>query len=288
MKPQIHPAAEIGLVSLKIKNLERSIAFYTDVIGLKLLKQEGRQAEMTADGITPLLILREIKDALVLPERSGAGLYHFAILVPDRASLGLVVRNLIRHNVPVGQGDHMVSEALYLNDPDNNGIEIYADRPRETWKRDSKGHYVMGTDPVDVEGLLAASEHLQWAGLPAGTVIGHVHFHVSDLKTAEQFYVNLLGFDITAFYGSMALFVSAGGYHHHIGLNTWAGVGVPPVPENAAGIDYFTLRLPDQKELDAVVTRLAEGGYSITQRDGALFVKDPFNIGIMLESKSNG
>jgi catechol 2,3-dioxygenase len=288
LKPQIHQATDIGLVSLKIKNLDRSIAFYTEVIGLKVLKQEGRQAEMTADGVHPLLILREIEDALVLPERSGAGLYHFAILVPDRASLGLVVRNLVSHNVPVGQGDHLVSEALYLNDPDNNGIEIYADRPRETWKRDSRGHYVMGTDPVDVEGLLAVSEHLQWAGLPAGTVIGHVHFHVSDLKDAEQFYVNLLGFDITAFYGSMALFVSAGGYHHHIGLNTWAGVGAPPVPENAAGIDYFTLRLPDQKELDAVATRLTESGYSITQRDGAVFVKDPFNIGIKLESRSNG
>ncbi|MFB5758770.1 VOC family protein [Paenibacillus medicaginis] len=287
MKSQIHPATDIGLVSLKIKNLERSITFYTEVIGLKVLKQEGRLAEMTADGVTPLLILREIEDALVLPERSGAGLYHFAILVPDRASLGLAVRNLIRHNVPVGQGDHIVSEALYLSDPDNNGIEIYADRPRETWERDSRGHYVMGTDPVDVEGLLAASEHLQWTGLPAGTVIGHVHFHVSDLKDAEQFYVNLLGFDITAFYGSMALFISAGGYHHHIGLNTWAGVGVPPVPENAAGIDYFTLRLPDQKELDAVVTRLTESGYSITQRDGALFIKDPFNIGMKLEVKSN-
>ncbi|MFB5265570.1 VOC family protein [Paenibacillus enshidis] len=287
MTPQIHPATDIGLVSLKIKNLERSITFYTEVIGLKVLKQEGRQAEMTADGVKPLLILREIEDALVLPERSGAGLYHFAILVPDRASLGLAVRNLIRHNVPVGQGDHIVSEALYLSDPDNNGIEIYADRPRETWKRDSRGHYVMGTDPVDVEGLLAASEHLQWTGLPAGTVIGHVHFHVSDLKDAEQFYVNLLGFDITAFYGSMALFISAGGYHHHIGLNTWAGVGVPPVPENAAGIDYFTLRLPDQKELDAVVSRLTESGYSLTAHDGALLVKDPFNIGIKLEITSN-
>lgn len=287
MTPQIHPATDIGLVSLKIKNLKRSITFYTEVIGLKVLKQEGRQAEMTADGVKPLLILREIEDALVLPERSGAGLYHFAILVPDRASLGLAVRNLIRHNVPVGQGDHIVSEALYLSDPDNNGIEIYADRPRETWKRDSRGHYVMGTDPVDVEGLLAASEHLQWTGLPAGTVIGHVHFHVSDLKDAEQFYVNLLGFDITAFYGSMALFISAGGYHHHIGLNTWAGVGVPPVPENAAGIDYFTLRLPDQKELDAVVSRLTESGYSLTAHDGALLVKDPFNIGIKLEITSN-
>ncbi|MDP4098728.1 VOC family protein [Paenibacillus sp. P96] len=288
MKPQIHPATDIGLVSLKIKHLERSISFYTEVIGLKLLKREERRAEMTADGMKPLVILHEIDDALVLPERSGAGLYHFAILVPNRASLGLVVRNLIRNNIPVGQGDHTVSEALYLSDPDNNGIELYADRPRDTWKRDSTGHYVMGTDPVDVEGLLAVSDHMQWTGLPAGTVIGHVHFHVSNLQDAEQFYVNLLGFDITARYGSMALFISAGGYHHHIGLNTWAGEGAPPVPENAAGIDYFTLRLPDQTALDEVVTRLTESGYSLTQRAGGLFVKDPFNIGIRLEVKSNG
>lgn len=163
----------------------------------------------------------------VMPERSVSGLYHFAILVPDRTALGLALRNLIKYRIPVGQGDHLVSEALYLNDPDQNGIEIYADRPRDTWRRDESGEYIMSTDPVDVDGLLAISEGAEWRGLPPATRIGHVHFHVGDLREAERFYCQILGFEITAHYGGAALFVSAGGYHHHIGLNTWAGVGAP-------------------------------------------------------------
>ncbi|OAB43176.1 VOC family protein [Paenibacillus glacialis] len=285
MTKQIHPSTQIGLVKLKISDLKRSVAFYKEVVGLRILSQTENIAELTVDGNQPLLILEQIENAVILPERSVAGLYHFAILVPDRISLGLSLRNLIKFNVGVGQGDHLVSEALYINDPDNNGIEIYADRPKESWKRDVNGEYVMTTDPVDVDGLLAISEGKTWSGLSEDTIVGHVHFHVSDLQKTEAFYCGILGFDVTAHYGSMALFISAGGYHHHIGLNTWAGVGAPPAPHDAVGLDYFTLVLPNHEELDHVIVQLKDAGISVRYIDGGWFVKDPSNITIKLLSQ---
>jgi catechol 2,3-dioxygenase len=272
----------IGLVQLRVSNLERSIEFYRDVVGLSILRQSGREVEMTADGRSVLIILREIENAKVLRRNSAAGLYHFAILVPDRPSLGLVLRNLISSGIDIGQGDHLVSEALYIQDPDNNGIELYRDRPRDTWKKDAEGNYIMTTDPVDVDGLLAASEGLEWKGLPAGTVIGHVHFHVGDLGKAKEFYMNVLGFDLVANYGNAAMFISAGGYHHHIGLNIWAGQGAPAAPADAAGIDYFTLLLPSEEERSAVVKRVREAGYTVLEADRVPSFKDPWNIGIQL------
>ena len=288
MSAVLHPSTELGQVSLRIRDLAESVRFYTEVVGLKVLRQQGRTAELTADGNTSLLVLEEVEGLIRQRERSAAGLYHFAILVPDRPSLGLVVRNLAAFNVPVGQGDHLVSEALYISDPDNNGIEIYADRPRDTWKRDASGEIMMTTDPVDVEDLLAVSEGLEWNGLPAGTVIGHVHFHVSDLQAAKRFYCDIIGFELTAHYGSAALFISAGGYHHHIGLNVWAGVGVPNTPRNAAGMNYFTVVLPDKEELAAVSDRVRSAGLTVQERDGASYVLDPSDIEVRLVTASGG
>ncbi|QDY82735.1 VOC family protein [Paenibacillus polymyxa] len=282
MTAHLHDKTKIGQVSLKVSNLERSIQFYTEIVGLQLLRQTADIAELTVDGKHPLLILNYVENAVILPRQSAAGLYHFAILLPNRVALGLSLRNLLAHEIEIGQGDHDVSEALYIHDPDNNGIEIYADRPRDQWKKDANGYYMMGTDPVDAEGLIAISENLPWQGLPQGTVIGHVHFHVSNLLTAQQFYCDVLGFDITCRYGSSALFVSAGGYHHHMGLNIWAGEGAPPAPEQAAGLNYFELIVPDQQELDAITARLAAAGYGWQERDGAIYVTDPFRIQIKL------
>jgi catechol 2,3-dioxygenase len=282
MVKKIHPNTQIGYVKLKISDLKRSLVFYTEIIGLRVLNLTENAAELTVDGKEPILILEQIENAVILPERSVAGLYHFAILVPGRISLGLSLRNLMNHDISVGQGDHLVSEALYLSDPDGNGIEIYADRPRESWKRDTQGQYVMTTDPVDVDGLLAISDGKDWNGLSEGTIIGHVHFHVSDLQKAEEFYCRILGLDMTAHYGEMALFVSAGGYHHHIGLNTWAGVGAPPAPDYAVGLDYFTFILPNQDELESVIEQFRKAAIPVTHRDGGWFVKDPSNISIKL------
>ncbi|MNW43273.1 Catechol-2,3-dioxygenase [compost metagenome] len=278
----IHPAAQIGVVQLKVRDLDRSVAFYQEVIGFQVLRQNGTIAELTADGKTPLLILEADQRYRVLPERSVSGLYHFAILVPDQVTLGLALRNLIRHQIPVGQGDHLVSEALYLNDPDQNGIEIYADRPRDTWQKNASGEVKMTTDPVDVENLLNLSEQAEWNGLPEGTRMGHVHLHVGDLTQAEQFYCGILGFEVTAHYGAAALFVSAGGYHHHIGLNLWAGKGAPPAPEDAVGIRYFTTELPDIPALEAVESRLAEAKVAYKREGNELRLSDPFGIGIRL------
>ena len=273
---------EIGLVQIRVSHLERSLTFYQNVVGLKILRQHGREVEMTADGEHALLVLREIEQAQVLRRNSAAGLYHFAILLPDRPSLGLALRNLVDSGIHIGQGDHLVSEALYIQDPDNNGIEIYRDRPRDTWQHDGNGDVVMTTDPVDVDGLLAASEGLEWTGLPAGTVIGHVHFHVGDLVEAAKFYVDALGFVPTTQYGDSALFISAGGYHHHMGLNIWAGQGAPAAPANTPGIDYFTLLLPSSQDVTEVAERVKHAGYRVAVTEGITTVTDPWNIGIQL------
>ncbi|GAB6926858.1 catechol 2,3-dioxygenase [Paenibacillus sp. JCM 10914] len=281
MKAIIHPSIKLGPVSLRISNLARSARFYTEVVGLKMLRQHGRVAELSADGRQPLLRLEEVPD-LAKPQSRTAGLYHFAILVPDREALGLALQNLIAHNLPVGQGDHLVSEALYIQDPDGNGIEIYADRPRDSWKRDAKGEYVMTTDPVDIESLLALAKEKEWEGLPEGTIIGHVHFHVSDLYDARKFYCDVLGFELTAHYGGAALFISAGGYHHHIGLNVWAGLGVPNTPRTAAGMEEYSIILPNDEELESVTGRIREAGLALEQRDGVWAVQDPSDIWVRL------
>ncbi|WP_068773340.1 VOC family protein [Paenibacillus sp. FJAT-26967] len=280
--PVIHPETHIGYVQIKVSDLAESVAFYRDVIGLKVLGQHASTAEMSADGKRPLVILEEVPGAIRIPERSAAGLYHFAILLPSRKELGYALRHLAEHRVPVGQGDHLVSEALYLNDPDGNGIEIYADRPRDTWRKDKSGHYIMATDPVDWESLLALAGDEAWSGMPAGTVIGHVHFHVGDLKEAERFYCELLGFEITLRFGPSALFIAAGGYHHHIGLNTWAGSGVQPAPANGTGLRWFTLVLPDEGELKRVIGLLQQNGIVVEERPDGFFVQDPWQIGIVL------
>ncbi|MEW4369597.1 VOC family protein [Paenibacillus kandeliae] len=278
----IHPALEIGLVKIKVSQLERSVTYYSDIIGLSVLSQTETTAEMTADGHTPLLIIEEVPNATIPRRQSVAGLYHFAILLPDRTSLGLALRNLAEHRQPIGQGDHLVSEALYLYDPDNNGIEVYADRPRSTWQKDEHGYYIMGTEPVDVDGLLELAEGKPWTGLPAGTKIGHVHFHVSNLEEVRKFYVDVLGFEIVLTDNRSVLFIAAGGYHHHMGLNTWAGVGAPKAPANSTGIDYYTLQLPDHAALQEVADRITAAGLPFEQGQDELWITDPSNIRVRL------
>ncbi|MCY8535279.1 VOC family protein [Bacillus vallismortis] len=272
----IHENTHIGDVKLTIRSLERSLQFYCDVIGFQVLQKTDRQAQLTADGQRALLILEENPSAVVLPERSVAGLYHFAILLPNRKELGMALARLIEHGIAIGHGDHAVSEALYLSDPDGNGIEMYADRPRSMWQRDREGNYVMTTTAVDIEGLLGEAGDERKTMLPNGTNIGHIHLHVSDLNEAKTFYTDVLGFDIVGNYtGMSALFVSAGGYHHHIGLNIWAGKNAPPKPTNASGLDEYKVVLPHQEELGRVADRVKRAGYSIEETENSFRVKDP-------------
>ncbi|WP_440117263.1 VOC family protein [Paenibacillus sp. QZ-Y1] len=284
---QIPATAHLGEVSLRISNLERSIQFYTEVVGLQLLERSEKVATMTADGKQSLLRLEQLTEAVTMPVRSTSGLYHFAILLPDRKSLGLALRNLAESGIEIGQGDHLVSEAFYISDPDQNGIEIYADRARDTWKRDADNNYIMASDPVDVESLFRLAANETWQGLPAGTVIGHVHFHVRSLEESRRFYTDVLGFDIVGNFANMsALFVSAGGYHHHIGLNIWAGAGAPLNPDHATGIDYFTIIFAENPHLQQAIEQLRQSGASLEQQDDSWFTVDPQNIRIHLTTTS--
>ena len=234
--------AHIGQVSLTVSNLDQSIPFYRDILGFVEVKREGRVSLLAPDGGRTLIELHEEKDAIPKP-RHSTGLYHFAILVPSRAALGRSLRRLVDQGWPItGAADHMVSEALYLNDPDGLGVEIYRDRPRESWTRRQNGELAMGTDPLDLQAVHdEPGAETAWRGCEAGTVMGHVHLHVTHLDTAESFYCGRVGFEPVVRGYTGALFVSAGGYHHHQGLNTWVGVGAPPPPAHAAGLRGFTI-----------------------------------------------
>jgi catechol 2,3-dioxygenase len=288
MTVHLHPSTDLGKVKLKVSNLQRSIKFYQEIIGFKILTHKDNIAELTADGVHPLLILEELPNAVTPRERTTTGLYHFAILVPNREQLGLSLRQLIKSGIHIGQSDHAVSEALYISDPDQNGIEIYADRPRESWRKDAEGNVMMSLDPIDWDGLLEVSRDLIWTGLPSDTVIGHVHLHVADLEKAKAFYVDLLGFDMMVNGAERmgALFVSAGGYHHHLGLNIWAGKGAPQPPQHATGLAYYTIVLPDQSELITVVDRLRTAGVVVQQEAIGWSVQDPFGITIRFVAKA--
>jgi catechol 2,3-dioxygenase len=234
--------AHIGQVSLTVRDRGRSLLFYQDVLGFTETHREGPRSVLAPPGGRPLIELHEQKDAIPKPRRT-AGLYHFAILVPSRAALGRTLRRLSDKRWPIsGAADHLVSEALYLDDPDGLGIEIYRDRPRDTWRHSDTGELAMATDPLDLQAIYEEpGADTPWAGLEADTVMGHVHLHVPHLDTAEAFYCGQIGFDPMVRGYPGALFVAAGGYHHHLGLNTWVGVGAPPPPENAVGLRGFTI-----------------------------------------------
>ena len=238
--------AHIGQVSLTVRDLERSLSFYGDVLGfVEFSTKQGIDSSavrLGPPGGRVLIELHEQRDAIAKPRRS-TGLFHFAILVPSRAALGRALRRLAEKRWPMsGAADHLVSEALYLDDPDGLGIEIYRDRPRASWQSLGNGEIAMATDPLDLQSLHdePGAESL-WQGLDAGTVMGHVHLHVPHLDTAEAFYCGGIGFEPTLRRYPGALFVAAGGYHHHVGLNTWIGVGAPPPPDNAVGLRAFTI-----------------------------------------------
>jgi catechol 2,3-dioxygenase len=233
--------AHIGQVSLTVRDLDRSVPFYRDVLGFTELGGERPVVRLGPAGGRVLIELHERKDAIAKPRRS-AGLFHFAILVPSRAALGRSLRRLSEQRWPIsGAADHLVSEALYLDDPDGLGIEIYRDRPRDSWQS-IDGEVAMATDPLDMQSVYdEAGAELPWAGLDAHTIMGHVHLHVPHLDTAEAFYCGRIGFDPMLRRYPGALFVAAGGYHHHLGLNTWAGVGAPAPPDNAVGLRTFTI-----------------------------------------------
>ncbi|MEN8374778.1 MAG: VOC family protein [Gemmatimonadota bacterium] len=269
---QLPAETRLGTVRLQVSDLGRSVEYYEAVIGMKALADEGNSVLLGAHGHgTPLVELRERPGARPVPPRGRLGLYHFAILLPDRAALGRVVGHLENIGVAPGSADHLVSEALYLSDPDGLGIEVYADRPRESWRRRGR-ELAMTTVALDRDGLIGASAGAPWSGLPAGAVIGHVHLHVGDLVEAAAFYHEAIGFDKTTWSYPGALFLSAGGYHHHLGLNTWA----PPVPqtEDDARLLEWTVELPTSEDVSAAARAIEEAGYAVEEDETEAIATD--------------
>lgn len=284
MSDGISAAAKIGAVSLTVSDLERSIDYYTHKMGLQLMQREDATARLGSGG-RAWLDLHGQPGAKKPPKTTG--LYHFAVLVPGRLELAQTLRRLAEADAPVGgAADHGVSEALYLSDPDENGIEIYRDRPREEWKFDEQGRVEMGTDPLDIDGLIALLETNPQPvpEIAPETRVGHVHLHVSNLAKAEVFYTGVLGFKLMQRYGAQAAFLSAGGYHHHIGINTWAGVGAPP-PAGSVGLRYFEILLPDPAEVERVTNQVKNAGVAVEERPRGPLFADPSGNGIMLVSE---
>lgn len=270
---------QLGPVRLQVADLERSVGFYEKVLGLRVVDREPGRAALTPQNDERVLIeLRERSGARpVTPRRLG--LYHYAILLPDRASLGRFVRHVSEAGVRIGAGDHLVSEALYLSDPDGHGIEVYADRPRDAWRRRGR-ELLMATDPVDVDDLLRVAGDGVWDGMPAGTVMGHVHLHVGDIAAAQAYYSDALGFDRITWSYPGALFMSAGGYHHHLGTNTWAGPGATAPDEGDAHLLEWTIVLPDASDVEAAAVRLLDAGYGLERVPGGFTTRDPWGTGL--------
>lgn len=277
------PQTHLGHICLATGNPAGSLTFYTGILGLRELERRGERLYLGVEEDLPLVVLQEEPGAQPKPRRT-TGLYHLAILLPSRKDLARTLRQLSDNRYPLlGAADHRVSEALYLADPEGNGIEIYADRPRYLWS-DEKGELEMTTEPLEVESLTAELREgdESWTGLPQGTSLGHVHLQVSNLAEAEVFYRELLGFDLMQRYDPGALFLSAGGYHHHIALNTWSGAGTPPPPVGAAGLRYFTVVLPAREDLEQVQQRLQNAGVEAKEGLEGILVHDPSRNGILL------
>lgn len=269
----------LGEVHLQVADLARSLEYYQQVLGLRLLRREADGAILGAEGDdAPLVELHERRGAAPVPRQGLNGLYHFAILLPDRAALGRFVAHLAEIGARAGASDHLVSEALYLRDPDGLGIEVYADRPRETWQADG-GQIRMTSEPLDLDAVVAAAGGARWTGMPAGTRMGHVHLHVGDLERASRFYHDALGLDRMVWNYPGALFLAAGGYHHHLGLNTWAGPGARSAGAGDARLLEWRMELP---KADATRARasLEASGHGVQPSEEGWRVTDPWGTAL--------
>jgi catechol 2,3-dioxygenase len=284
----IPPDTSIGKVRLRVADLDDLTTFYERVIGLPAVERGGDVVRLGAVGGEPLIELLGAPDAPPAPSFS-TGLFHLAILVPDRAELARSLQRVAGAGWRLtGASDHLVSEALYLQDPEGNGIEIYRDRPREEWRRNGD-ELAMATLPLDLESILGELDpsERQADGMPGGTTMGHVHLQVADIPAAERFYNRALGLDVMVRSYPGALFLAAGGYHHHIGLNTWQSEGAPPPPEGSLGLDRYELVLPNAAERDSAADRLAEVGAEPEQLDEGVVATDPSGNRLVLTARDS-
>lgn len=268
------PTTFIGHVKIKVQNLERSIDFYTNILGFDVLERTGNTVQLTVDGKTSFLSLEQ-PEGVTPKQRGTTGLYHFAILLPTVKDLANIVVHLVKHDIRFGASDHLVSEALYLADPDGNEIEIYRDRPASEWTW--RGEQVdMTTIQLNFERLLKhATPNEPWDKMPSDAVMGHIHLHVADLKSTEKFYVDGLGMDVVLRFGPQALFLSYGKYHHHVGANTWNGVDAPQPAENSVGLEHYTLVFDNESVRAETIQNLEKIGAEVNEVDGRIITIDP-------------
>ncbi len=277
-------STRLGRVRLQVADLDRSLAWYERVLGLRTVARDDDGARLAAQGSDePLVVLHERPGATPVPPRGRWGLFHVALLLPDRASLGAFLRHLGAEGERAGASDHLVSEALYLADPDGLGIEVYADRPREAWRVEGR-EIVMATRPLDAHDLARAAHDAVWAGMPAGTTVGHVHLHVGDLGEADATYHRALGFDRVAWSYPGALFLAAGGYHHHLGLNTWADGG-PAGPDDARLLDWEIV-LPSAEGVAAADASLRAAGYEVETLPDGIRATDPWGTAVRIVAEA--
>jgi catechol 2,3-dioxygenase len=277
-------ATRLGRVRLQVADLARSLEYYERVLGLRVLARAPGSATLGAhEDERPIVELHEHPGAMPVPRRGRLGLYHFAILLPDRAALGRFLLHLGRLGVHAGTSDHYVSEAVYLSDPDGLGIEVYADRPREEWRHEGR-QLVMATEPLDVQGVVRAADGSAWTGMPAGTTLGHVHLFVADLEESAAFYHDGLGFDKVVWSYPGALFMSAGGYHHHLGTNTWAA-GAQRALDGDARMLEWEIVLPGEADIAAAAKNLESRGVSAVRDGRELVVVDPTGTRVRLRSE---
>lgn len=266
-------------VRLTVADLDRSLKFYRDLLQMeaKVDEETGTARLAATSGSESLIVLQE-QPSIGAASSSHSGLYHYAILLPDRSSLAAVVTQLVHARWSFdGFSDHGVSEAVYLPDPDGHGIELYRDRPREQWDH-SGGEIQMPTEPLDLDDLLSeAPEGDGWEGFPAGTTLGHIHLHVPNLDQAVAFYREAVGFQLTHRYRGQALFFAAGGYHHHLGANIWAGRGTSPAPGDKARLTGYTFGVPSTEEAERIYERLQAAGHQ-PEGGGGVSCRDPAGV----------
>jgi catechol 2,3-dioxygenase len=274
-------ATRLGKVRLQVADLDRSLVFYEKVLGFRVSSRTSESVTLGPHGDDREIVeLRQYPAARRVPERGLLGLYHFAILLPDRAALGRFVAHLAEIGARAGMADHAVSEAIYLTDPDGLGIEVYADRARDTWRYDGPQMY-MTTARLDAEDLVRAANGERWTGMPAGTVLGHVHLYVDDIEQAAAFYHDALGFDKVVWSYPGALFLSAGGYHHHLGTNTWAAGAARATDQDARLLEWEVV-VPDAADADRAAASLKSAGYPVTQDGKTWKTVDPWGTALRL------
>lgn len=277
-------AAHVGGVRLQVSDVQRSLEYYERVLGLRANTDTPDRPTLGPIGTDRPLVTLQTRSGVTRGRRGAIGLYHFAILLPDRAALGRFAAHVSALGLSVGMADHLVSEALYLSDPDGLGIEVYADRPRHAWQLHGR-ELAMTTDPLDVGDVIGAAGGERWDGAPAGTTIGHVHLHVGDLDAAEAFYHRALGLDKTVWSYPGALFMAAGGYHHHLGTNTWAR-GAPAADNEARLLDW-ELIVPSESDVAAVARSLRGAGYGADEAAGAVTAADPWGTRLRVRTPAD-